>query len=191
MKFEEYIALYEQILKQEKPVEPYNDPEYLNYTKLNLSRTKRWMKTGKLSPDVKAAITTITHPQTWIVITEPWCGDAAHIVPFIEMMAKENPLITTIYELRDAEPFRINDYLSNGSKAIPKMIIKDADGNDLATWGPRPTECQALFQKLKEEDADFSVIKEALQHWYNNDKGLSIQKEISQLVQKEISILSV
>src|SRR5690606_37230624 len=103
----------------------------------------------------------------WFVITEPWCGDAAHSVPFIQLAAQLNPLITVEYELRDSEPFRINDYLTGGSKSIPKLIIRDDQGNDLATWGPRPVECQKLFDQLKIDQADFETQKTSLQHWYN------------------------
>lgn len=182
MDFKAYLSQFEQILKTTHPVEPYNDPDFLEYTKLNLSRTKRWLKTGRLNEETVAAIKAISKAQTWIIITEPWCGDAAHSVPFIEMIAKENPLIKTVYELRDSEPFRIDSYLTKGSKSIPKLIIKDDNGNDLAVWGPRPEECQAFFQKFIDDKADLDKMKEALQIWYNEDKGNSIQHEITQLI---------
>src|SRR5690554_5902923 len=135
MNFQAYLSLFEQILKSDNPSEPYNDADYLDYAKLNLSRTKRWLKTGKLNKEAIHAVKSISTAQTWIIITEPWCGDAAHSVPFIEMLASENPLIKTVYELRDSEPFRINDYLTNGSKSIPKLVMQNENGDDLATWG--------------------------------------------------------
>lgn len=183
MDFQAYLSQFEQILTATNPLEPYNDPDFLEYTKLNLSRTKRWLKTGRLNEETVAAVKGISKAQTWIIITEPWCGDAAHSVPFIEMIAKENPLIKTVYELRDAEPFRIDSYLTNGSKSIPKLIIKDENGKDLAIWGPRPEECQAFFQKFIDDKADLDKMKEALQLWYNQDKGNGIQRELTKLIQ--------
>ena len=115
------------------------------------------------------------------MITEPWCGDASHIVPFIQMMAELNPLIHVDYELRDAEPNRINEYLTNGSKAIPKLIIRNGEGKDLATWGPRPAECQVLYKELHESKAPFEEVKIALQNWYNEHNGVEIQQEITAL----------
>jgi hypothetical protein len=185
-----YLSQFEQILNNTNPVEPYNDPEFLEYTKLNLSRTKRWLKTARLNEETIAAVKAIQKAQTWIVITEPWCGDAAHSVPFIEMIAKENPLIKTIYELRDSEPFRIDSYLTNGSKSIPKLIMRDENGNDLAVWGPRPEECQAFFQKFVDDKADLDTMKEALQVWYNQDKGNGIQQELTKLIQTKSGILT-
>lgn len=187
MSFEEYMTLFEEILANENPIEPYNDAEYFNYTKLNLARSKRWLKRGKLNEETIAAVTSINKPQTWIVITEPWCGDASHLVPFIHLMAKENPLIQVMYELRDQEPNRINSYLTNGSKSIPKLIIKDKEGNDLSTWGPRPIKCQEYYMQTLEDKTDIEKAKEILQIWYNQDQGVEIQKELTEIIQQIVA----
>src|SRR5690554_4279348 len=102
MNFHEYKAYFESIISKEasEQQEPYDNPDYLDYTKINWSRMNRWFKTGKLSVAVLEIIKKINKPQHWIVITEPWCGDAAHNIPFIEMMASQNPLISISYELR-------------------------------------------------------------------------------------------
>lgn len=183
MNFQSYLSCYETILNNPAPAAPYDNPDYFNYTKLNWSRLNRWLKTGVLSDKMKAAVAEISTPQQWIIITEPWCGDAAHIVPFLQMIAALNPQIHVEYELRDAEPFRINSYLTNGGKSIPKLIIKNEAGKDLATWGPRPAECQTLYTKLTSEKADFETMKTELQKWYNKDEGRQIQEEIIQLLQ--------
>jgi hypothetical protein len=187
MTFEQYRRHFETIkdtpLEQQKA--PYDKEDYLNYTKLNWSRMNRWLKTGKITADFQNALQQIHQPQQWIVITEPWCGDAAHITPFLELAGRENPMISVSYELRDSEPFRIENYRTNGTLSIPKLIILDENGNDLATWGPRPAECQKMFEKLKAEKATFEKIKEEIQQWYNSNKGLEIQKELALLV-KEI-----
>lgn len=180
MDFTTYLAYHKSIIDQ--PVEtvpaPYNNPDYYNYTKLNWSRTNRWLKHGVLNPEIIEALNQIQAPQHWIIITEPWCGDAAHSVPFLNMMAAINPLITVTYELRDAEPFRINSYLTRNGKSIPKLIIRDAQQNDLATWGPRPEACQKIYDELTAQQADFETVKVALQNWYNSNNGEAIQQEM-------------
>ena len=182
MDFESYLSEFESILNAPSPIAPYDNPDYLDYTKLNWSRMNRWLKKGELSEQLVDTIKGIAQPQQWIVITEPWCGDAAHSVPFLYLAAQLNPLVSVDYELRDAAPFRINDYLTNGSKSIPKLIIRDGQGNDLAVWGPRPIECQKLFDQLKAEEADFEMQKTALQKWYNEDKGKSLQAELTAIL---------
>lgn len=185
MTFQEYLSYFETLVGTplEAQTAPYDNPDYIDYTRLNWSRMNRWLKKGDLSESLKRVIQEIQVPQQWIVITEPWCGDAAHSVPFIELASRENALIQVSYELRDSEPFRINDYLTNGSKSIPKLVIRDAEGNDLATWGPRPVGCQEVYTKLINENADFERTKTEIQHWYNANKGEDIQDELFTLLQ--------
>ena len=186
MTFKEYSSYFENIINtpsaQQNP--PYDNPDYYEYTKLNWSRMNRWLKTGKLSEDLKSAIQQIYLPQQWILITEPWCGDAAHNGPFIELAARENPMISVSYELRDSAPFRIENYLTRGTKSIPKLVIQEAEGKDLGSWGPRPEDCQELYSRLLSEKADFEKMKIALQQWYNSNKGIDTQKELTDLVRK-------
>lgn len=184
MNFQAYKTYFESILEKgetERPA-PYDNPDYLDYTKLNWSRMNRWFKTAKLSGELLETINRIKEPQQWIVITEPWCGDAAHNIPFMEMIANHNPLISVSYELRDTEPFLIDQYLTNGTKSIPKLIIRDAHGKDLGTWGPRPEGCQKMYADLLKEAAPFEKVKVEIQNWYNADKGVAIQNELNALI---------
>lgn len=182
MNFEHYYQLHQNIVNSTPIEPPYNNPDYFNYTKLNLSRTGRWLKTGIITEENQTVIKSIKEPQNWILITEPWCGDASHIVPFVHLLASLNPRINLDIELRDAEPHRINQYLTNGGKSIPMLIIKDENNNDVAVWGPRPKDAQDLFLKLKSEQADFETQKIQLQNWYNDNKGINIQNEITALL---------
>jgi hypothetical protein len=182
MNFKEYLQYFEQMLSNEAPVAPYDNPDYLNYTKLNWARMNRWLKTAVLSEEMKSVAKAINEPLQWIVITEPWCGDAAHVVPFLQLISLENPLITVTYELRDAEPHRINSYLTNGGKSIPKLVVRNAQGEDIAVWGPRPAKCQEVYKALTTEKADLETLKTALQNWYNADKGVGIQLELAVLL---------
>jgi len=182
MKYNEYKQLFDDILENPGPASPYDDEMYLNYTKLNRSRTKRWDKHLVLDEKLVAQLKQISKPQHWIIITEPWCGDAAHIVPFLIKIAEQNEMISYDIQLRDSEPFLIESYLTNGTKSIPKLIARDNDGNDLFVWGPRPQEAQNIADEMKALEADFESTKIALQKWYNDDKGRSLCRELSGLV---------
>lgn len=180
--WEGYLNKFEEVLAQVTALPPYDQPMYLDYFKLNRSRQKRWLKTANINNDLKNVIDNINEKQTWYLITEPWCGDAAHNVPFIYMMTQLNSKIELKIIWRDVEPFMIESYLTNGGKAIPKLVIRNENENDLHIWGPRPFACQVLFNKLKEENADFDKQKIELQNWYNIDKGESLQKEFFQML---------
>lgn len=181
MTFPEYQQQFEQILSEQDLQPPYDDVHYLEYTKLNASRQYRWLKKGILSDKTKLTIQSISEKQTWVLITEPWCGDAAHSVPFIYLMSELNPNIQLQIQLRDSDESEIDTYLTNGGKSIPKLIVRDSEGKDLFVWGPRPVECQVLFDDLKQQNKTFEDQKIALQKWYNEDAGHLIQEEICAL----------
>lgn len=180
MNFQSYLNHFEQILSSEDQVAPYNDPHFLDYTKLNWSRMNRWFKTSVINPELEQKIKSLKIATKWVLITEPWCGDAAHSVPFIKILADKNQLIKLEIQLRD-NGSEIDNYLTNGGKSIPKLIIRNEQGEDLAVWGPRPEKCQEMFDQQKADNVDFETMKTALQKWYNADKGESIQKEFLKL----------
>ena len=182
MTFKEYLNNFQTIIDtpQQDQAEPYTDSFYLEYTQLNWTRMNRWLKKADLNAELVKAIESIRESQTWIVIAEPWCGDAAHNVPFIQKLAELNPNITISYELRDSEPFRINDYLTNGSKSIPKLIVRDEQGKDILVWGPRPAGCQKIYTEMSAQKANHDQINIEVQKWYNANKGVELQEELLQ-----------
>lgn len=186
MNYQEYIKIFEDMLKSENPPAPYDDPVYMDYTKLNLSRSKRWQKTMKVDARFIEAVANEQKKQHWIIITEPWCGDAAHILPFIIPVIENSDFITYEIQLRDSEPFLIDNYLTNGGKSIPKIIARDENGIDLFTYGPRPKQAQVVTDELKASGAEFEDIKIALQNWYNEDKGKSMYKELTALISSKV-----
>ncbi len=181
MNYTAYKQLFDKILDNPNPAHPYDDAMYLDYTRLNRSRMNRWDKQLVLDENLVSRIKQITTPQHWIIITEPWCGDAAHIVPFLVRLVEQNNLITHDLQLRDSEPFLIESYLTKGTKGIPKFIVRDENGRDLFDWGPRPKGAQELQDTMKAGNADFETTKIALQNWYNKDKGVSLCNELTAL----------
>ncbi|PLK44526.1 thioredoxin family protein [Emticicia sp. TH156] len=188
MDFSAYSSYFESIVNKEEQDQaaPYNKPDYYEYTKLNWARMSRWFKTQTLSPQFLETIKKIDKPQQWLLITEPWCGDAAHNVPFIIMAAQANPLISVSIELLDSAPHSIDNYLTNGTKSIPKLVIRDQNGNDLATWGPRPKECQVIYAKASEEKLPFQELTVRIHTWYNANKGVDVQEELSEVILQTI-----
>ena len=59
-----------------------SDP-YLEYRKLNVARMQRQTKTYVPSDAMRTAMQGITAPQTWVCITEDWCGDSSQTEPII------------------------------------------------------------------------------------------------------------
>jgi len=181
MTWTNYLQHFNEILSGTWTEAPYDDPHFMEYTRLNHSRMNRWLKTGKLTADVIEHLQRIDRTQRWILITEPWCGDAAHSVPFLHLMAEQNQHIQFEIQLRDSGS-EIDQYLTHGGKAVPVLIIRDEEGKDLAVWGPRPMAAQRLFQDMKEAGLPLDEQKVRLQQWYNDDKGNSMQQEFVSLL---------
>ncbi len=178
MELNEYLAHFDAILEGEISEGMYADPHFIDYTKLNHARQRRWSRNLALEAETLSALKAIDRPQKWILITEAWCGDSAHNMPFIAEMAAQNPLIDLEIQLRDSPPFLIEKYLTNGGKSIPILVVRDEDGNDLFVWGPRPKGGQAIVSEAKQNGTPMDLAKADLQKWYNADKGLSAQREL-------------
>jgi hypothetical protein len=181
---QDYLTLIEKLLSENKTTGTNHSEFYLNYTKLNLQRMQRWLKTAELTDETKKAISAIHTKQHWVILTEAWCGDAAHSLPIIYKMAALNSNIKFEWKLRDENEALMNQYLTNGGKSIPKLIVFDENGTELFNWGPRPAELQEIYLQLKKEDKSFDDINHVLQKFYNDDKGKSVQKEITALLRK-------
>ncbi|MBO9618250.1 MAG: thioredoxin family protein [Niabella sp.] len=181
MTFQQYQDYFDAILNTSEPQPPYDNESYLQYAKLNGSRSQRWLKQNPLTEATKKIVTAIAQKQQWVVITEPWCGDAAHIVPILYLMSQLNDKIDFKLQLRDTDS-EIEQYLTHGTRSIPILVVRDEKGTDLFHWGPRPAAAKKVYEELKEQQADFEAAKIALQQVYNADKSLGIQEEVSRLL---------
>ena len=185
MSYAAYRQLVSELLAQGKVTGPQQSESLLNYSKMNVQRMQRIDKTVQVLPEVRAVITAIQQPQTWLVLTEGWCGDAAQILPVLNAMAQLNPAIELKLLLRDEHLDLMDQYLTNGkSRSIPKLIAIDNDSmQELFNWGPRPTVLQQSFNSMRAEDIAGSIITEKIHSWYAKDKTVTTQKEIAGLLQ--------
>jgi len=151
---------------------------FAEFTKLNFQRMKRWNKKDLLSTEIKSLLHEIQTDQDWIVITESWCGDAAHILPALNQMAEYSPHINLQIVFRDENPKLMDNYLFNGTKSIPVLISRNKAGEDIFVWGPRPRHAQEIMEKAKEGLYDTHFAKTLIQKWYNEDKGQETIKEL-------------
>lgn len=178
----DYFEFVKDLVAHEKTSGENQNDDMVGYTKMSLQRMKRWHKVGTLEPEMEAKLAQIDAPQKWILITEAWCGDAAHAFMFIQKMADSNQNIAFEWKLRDENLDLIDKYLTNGGRSIPKLIAFDKDGAELFNWGPRPKHIQETYLQLKNDGVPYSEISIELQKLYNADKGVSMQREILQLM---------
>lgn len=179
--YSEYLEGIEEVLKAEAKT----DEEIMiqDYTKLNTVRIKRLDRTQKVSQEAQNKIKSISKNLYWIVITEGWCGDAAHSVPVLNKLSELNSNIEMKLILRDENLELMDRYLTNGGRSIPKLIVYDPNAEEvLGTWGPRPTEATNLIEEYRAEHGVIDEkIREQLQVWYNKDKGNGVIKDVLNL----------
>lgn len=162
--------------------------EKYDILKINLQRTQRLDKTFEPTEETKNIFSQITNPQQWIVITESWCGDSAQIVPVIAKLAQLNNKIDLKLLLRDSNLDYMDLYLTNGGRAIPKLIVYDENSEELFQWGPRPKAAQDLFSKLKSEGMQKPDINKELHLWYGRNRGKEVELKIAELIRLEVEV---
>jgi thiol-disulfide isomerase/thioredoxin len=145
---------------------------------------KRWDKTVKVSEEIEKRIAKFNQKITWLVLTESWCGDAAHLMPVMNKIAELNENIDFKVILRDKNDELMNQFLTNGSKSIPKLIVIDNETGDvLNSYGPRPNEATKMVSDYKNDHGKLTLeFKEDLQRWYNKDKGQSTLKDLTAML---------
>jgi len=181
--YSEYRTLVHDLLTDGKSTGPVQSEALTNYSLLNDRRMKRLDKTIKISNQTKAVFKSITEKQTWLVLSEGWCGDAAQNLPVIHKLATENKNITLKIILRDEHLAVMDLFLTNGGRSIPKVIVLDAENNVQHTWGPRPTLATKIMVDYKAKKGSIDAqFKQDLQVWYNKNKGRSVQEDFVKML---------
>jgi len=182
--YTEYRNIVSKLIREGKSTGNEQSADLLHYSELNEIRMKRLEKTLKLDAEVEKTLQNITSKQTWLIISEGWCGDAAQILPIIKLMSEASENIDLKLVFRDENEELMNLFLTNGAKSIPKLLILDEKKNLINHWGPRPEAAKNLIINYK---ANHGIVDEtakiALQKWYLDDKGISIMKEIVTILQ--------
>jgi len=182
--YQEYMDAFGHAVASNRTSGHIQTEELAHYTQLNLTRMKRIYKHTNLLPSFVEAVNLVERRINIICLTEFWCGDAAQNLPVIELAAEKNKNITVRYLFRDENEELMGQYLTNGGKSIPKYILLDGAGNEMANWGPRPSEVQQEMENLKAIKATKEQMIETIQKWYNTDKTVSLQQEWMALFSK-------
>jgi hypothetical protein len=184
LSYDDFRILVSDLLAKGKATGENQTEAYVNYSKLGNARMKRLDKTFHLSEKGKKRMQESTKEYTWLVLTEGWCGDAAHALPILNKMAEFSENIDLKIVLRDENEALMNQFLTNGSKSIPKLIAIDkATHKVIDTWGPRPSIATKLVNDYKEANGGLDPeFKEELQVWYNKNKGENIEQDMLALL---------
>lgn len=152
----------------------------LHYTDLNRSRMNKWDKRYHPSEEVLNAVKSLDTPEIWLVLTEGWCGDAAQSLPLLVKMAEANDNIQIKMALRDQNTDLMDHFLTNGGRAIPKLIRINAETLEVINdWGARPAIAQEMVVSAKAAGEDYAT---PLHLWYAKNKGAEMEREMVELL---------
>lgn len=155
----------------------------LNIKSLNLQRNSRISRQYQPGADIRRMLKELQEPQLWMVITESWCGDSGQNLPYISVLAEQNPLIDLQIILRDSCPDVMDQFLTNGTRSIPILTAYNISGDELFRWGPRPEFAIGLINQWKSEGMEKSEWTDKLHYWYTKDKGCELEKEFLNLIE--------
>lgn len=181
--YSQYKQMVIDLLEKGKVTGPIQNDELVHYTQLNIQRMNRVEKTTVLTEELKIALSKITKPQTWLALSEGWCGDASQLIPVFSIIEQHCSMIKFRILLRDEQPELMDQFLTNGSRSIPIVLFTDTANHQLlAKWGPRPAEATALMSELKAAQTDYPIIKEKLHLWYAKNKSIALQNELAEII---------
>jgi hypothetical protein len=182
--FSDYVRLMEEQMRMDPDAETDETKRSrLCNVPLNYQRTTRILKTFSVTAEIRHALEAIELPQQqWMVLSEPWCGDSAQCLPYLAKLAECTPRIRLRILLRDEHPDIMDQYLTEGTRGIPKLVAFDGEGEELFRWGPRPAGAQEEFLRARQEGLEKRQALGRVHLWYARDRGKEIQKEIIALL---------
>jgi len=159
----------------------------MHYLRYNWERAGTTESAYAPSDALADAAASIEAPQLWMVITEPWCGDSAFSLPVIQAAAEQNDKITLRILHRDENLDIMDQYLTGGSRSIPKLVAFSVDGEEHFSWGPRPDAGQEVFDRLKENGHEKMEIVQKLIAWYEDGGYRHVDEELTETIQAKMS----
>jgi hypothetical protein len=113
-----------------------------------------------------------------LVLAEDWCGDASNTIPILAKLGDLAPGIELRVLRRDEYPEVMDQYLTNGARSIPVVIVLDRDFQELGHWGPRPRVLQEWVMEQRKKGTPKDQLYPEVRRWYARDAGETTLREV-------------
>ncbi len=175
--FDDYMKV-----TQDRIAHPIASDDHNEYYELAMQRMNRTLKTFKVIEEQVATLATKNFNGKILIISEPWCGDASATVPAVSKFF-EGRNDTRIF-LRDSDHSLIDQFLTDGTQSIPKILVLNEDYTVKNVWGPRPKYGTELLKKFKADPEAYprEEFYNDLQVYYAKNKGKDVIDEILDLL---------
>ena len=154
---------------------------YRFYSKYNLERQERVEAEWIPSAAFLEAVDTLDGPLSFYFITDDWCIDSAYSLPLLQWVSNRRSDVRLEIGLKNDNLDVLDQYLTDGARSIPKLIIENHKGEIVAVWGPQPEEIRLIRKNLMDNQAEGSVVSGTTIEWYANSGILEVEKELGQL----------
>lgn len=181
--FATYVAEFKTVVAENTNLPKEERIKYFEFYPVNLHRLERIY--NQYNPaEVLDSTLAVTSPVYWLVLTEHWCGDASQNLPVLAKIAdSSNGLIQLKVLYRDENMPLMDAHLTDGGRAIPKLIQLNQQFEVMGTWGPRPKDAQLLSKDLKANNTPFEQATAILHKWYATNATRQLTAEIKALLQ--------
>jgi len=176
--YDAYTEAWEEKLKRSMAELSADERRYQHYARYNWKRAEAVEQEYTASEVLRELMNTIDTPQLWMVLTDDWCGDSAFSLPIIARAASLSDHVTLRILRRDDNLDIMDQYLTGGSRSVPKLVAFSEDGDELFEWGPRPADAAALREGLIAEGAEGKDVVEPLITWYEDGGYEDVEEEL-------------
>lgn len=150
---------------------------FLNYSRKNVDAMRKNFEKTEVDPKLAEEVKAFEGKARILVIGADWCGDVVANLPAIARLAELSGNLQLRIIDRDIHEDLMKEFLTNGTKSIPKVVVCSSNMSHCSSWGPRPAACQTIMTENKDK-LPKEEIYTLLRDWYMNDKNQSVMKEI-------------
>ena len=180
--FDEYFKKTEEIVNKKEEELTDDEKKMLKYYQLGVQRMSRMIKIYKPNEEQLQKLSEKNFKGKFLIISEGWCGDAGQTVPAVSLFFQGKNEVRIIY--RDENLDLIDQFLTNGTRSIPIVIILDENDNVITHWGPRPAHGAELLKKHKTDPKNDTKEQfyNDIQVYYSKNRGIDVINEILELI---------
>lgn len=185
LSYSAYKQLTQEIVCEKIPrAGMYMADKTFRYTRSNLERMIKVEESMTLSQKLYNQISELKKEWIWLVLSEPWCGDASWGTPALYLIACATDKIDFKILLRDSNVELMKHYQTAGSDSIPKLVcLRKGDLEEIGTWGPRPQVLHKMvLEGMQKSDFNYRDSVRSIHAWYEKDMTCSIQEELIDLI---------
>jgi hypothetical protein len=135
----------------------------------------------EISPELVERLKRVSSGLRILIVTEDWCADSVHSVPYIARLAARVRIDLRIVDRTIGKPVMSRYRTPDGRGATPVVVLIRND-RDSGAWVERPAALQAWFVAMRSQHDSQRLARK--EEWYTRDRGDSTLAEIVALAEK-------